>query len=156
MRVDVLFSPPQLTTAQLTGRVVAVIDVLRTSTTIAAALANGARQVVPLAEAEEVMRRAKAFERSEVLLAGERKMRPIPGFDVGGSPAEFSPTSVEGKTVLLTTTNGTQALLALQGAREVIVLVTPSMMKLSRAICIRRIASCRVRPWQMSLARSES
>ena len=121
MRLDVLFSPPQLTPVQLTGRVVAVIDVLRASSSIAAALCNGARLVVPLAETEEVIRRAKAFDRSEVLLAGERKMRAIPGFDVGNSPAEFSPDAVAGKTVLLTTTNGTAALLALQGARDVVV-----------------------------------
>ena len=137
MRVDVLFSPPQLTPALATGRVVAVIDVLRASTTIAAALCNGARIVVPLAEAEEVIRRAKAFDRSEVLLAGERKMHPIPGFDVGNSPAEFSPAAVEGKTVLLTTTNGTAALLALQGARDVIV---ASYVNFAAALALLRTA----------------
>ncbi|HEX6535059.1 MAG TPA: 2-phosphosulfolactate phosphatase [Gemmatimonadaceae bacterium] len=121
MRIDVLFGPTAITPAAVAGRVVAVIDVLRASTTIAAALANGARNVVPLDSADEVITRAKQFVRSDVRLAGERKMLPIPGFDLGNSPREFSREAVEGKTVLLTTTNGTSALVAIQGARDVVV-----------------------------------
>ena len=54
-------------------------------------------------------------------LAGERRTRPIPGFDLGNSPSEFSREAVEGKTVLFTTTNGTAALLGVQGARDIVV-----------------------------------
>ena len=54
-------------------------------------------------------------------LAGERKSQPIPGFDFGNSPSEFTREAVEGKTVLMSTTNGTAAILAVQGARDVIV-----------------------------------
>ncbi len=121
MRVDVLTGPLQLSPAFSTGRVVAVIDVLRASTTVATALANGAKAIVPLAEAEEVIMRAKQFTRSEVRLAGERKMLPVAGFDLGNSPREMTREAVEGMTVLLTTTNGTRALLAVQGARDVVV-----------------------------------
>lgn len=121
MRIDVLFGPAAITPAAVSGRVVAVIDVLRASTTIAAALANGARHVVPLDSADEVITRAKQFSRSDVRMAGERKMLPIPGFDLGNSPREFTREAVEGKTVLFTTTNGTSALVAIQGARDVVV-----------------------------------
>jgi 2-phosphosulfolactate phosphatase len=121
MRVDVVFGMAQLNPNLVVGRVVAVIDVLRASTTIACALHNGARNVVPLASADEVITRAKQFERSKVLLAGEQKMLAVPGFDAGNSPREFTREAVAGKTVLLTTTNGTQALLAVQGARDVVV-----------------------------------
>jgi 2-phosphosulfolactate phosphatase len=93
-----------------------VIDVLRASTTIAVAIANGARQVIPCESAEEAVTRSKAFERDDMLLAGERKMLPIPGFDLGNSPLEFTADVVGGKTVLLTTTNGTAALVAVQSA----------------------------------------
>jgi len=65
--------------------------------------------------------RAKAFDRSEVKLAGERQMRPIPGFDLGNSPLEFTRETIEGKTVLLSTTNGTGAITALQGPRDVVI-----------------------------------
>ena len=121
MRIDVFFGPAGLTASDVTGRVVVVIDVLRASTSIATALANGARAVIPVEGTEEVVTRAKAFERSEVKLAGERQMRPIPGFDLGNSPREFSRENVEGKTVLLSTTNGTTAIASLQGPRDVVI-----------------------------------
>lgn len=121
MRIDVLFGPSMLSPAAVTGRVVAVIDVLRASTTIATALANGARNVVPLESADAVITRAKQFERADVRTAGEQKMQPIPGFDLGNSPREMTREAVDGKTVLFTTTNGTAALLAVQGARDVVI-----------------------------------
>jgi 2-phosphosulfolactate phosphatase len=121
VRLDVFFSAQTLTPADVQKRVVVMIDVLRASTTITVALANGARAVVPLESSEEVVTRAKTFERSDVRMAGERKMKPIPGFDFGNSPLEFTAEAVEGKTVLLTTTNGTQALANVQGARDVLV-----------------------------------
>ena len=121
MRVDVLFGIHQMTAQDVQSRVVAMIDVLRASTTIAVALANGARTVIPLESSEDVVTRSKQFERAGVLLAGERRMLKMEGFDLGNSPAEHTRETVEGKTVLLTTTNGTRALLAVQGARDVVV-----------------------------------
>jgi 2-phosphosulfolactate phosphatase len=121
MRLDAVFAPPAVAPALLTGRLVLVIDVLRASSTIAEALANVALIVVPLECADEVVTRARQFERGEVRLAGERRMLPIPGFDMGNSPREATREMVEGRTVLFTTTNGTAALLAVQGARDVIV-----------------------------------
>jgi 2-phosphosulfolactate phosphatase len=121
MRVDVFFTPQEVTPADVSGRVVAVIDVLRASTSIAIALANGARTIIPLESSEEVVRRAKSLERSEVRLAGERKIEKIPGFDFGNSPLEFTKEAVEGKTVFMSTTNGTAAILAVQGARDVVI-----------------------------------
>ena len=121
MRIDVQFGVQQLAQADVQGRVVAVIDVLRASTTIAVALANGARTIIPLESSEDVATRAKQFERGSMLLAGERRMLRMDGFDLGNSPREHTREQVEGKTVLLTTTNGTHALLAVQGARDVVV-----------------------------------
>ncbi len=121
MRIDVVFGPTTATPAMITGRVVAVIDVLRASTSIATALGNGARNIVPLESADEVITRAKQFDKGEVRTAGERKMLIVPGFDLGNSPAEFTREAVEGKTVLLTTTNGTAAMVGLQTARDVVV-----------------------------------
>ncbi|HUR92474.1 MAG TPA: 2-phosphosulfolactate phosphatase [Gemmatimonadaceae bacterium] len=121
MRVDVFFGYQQLTPADITGRVVAVVDVLRASTTIAAALANGARAIVPFLTSDEAVAQSKQLGREDVLLAGEQKMLPIPGFDLGNSPGEFTAERVQGKTVLLTTTNGSGAVLAAQGARDIVV-----------------------------------
>lgn len=121
MRIDVVFGGSALTPSEVSNRVVAVIDVLRASTSIATALSNGARAVVPLETSDEVVMRSKALERADVLLAGERRMRPIPGFDLGNSPLEFKREVVEGKTILMTTTNGTSAIAATAGARDVVI-----------------------------------
>ena len=121
MRIDVLFGVQQLTPQDVQGRVVAMIDVLRASTTIATALAHGARTVIPFESSEDAVTRSKQFERGAFKLAGERRMLKMEGFDLGNSPLEHTAEAVEGKTVLLTTTNGTKALLAVTGARDVVV-----------------------------------
>jgi 2-phosphosulfolactate phosphatase len=121
VRLEVFYGTHQVAPGDTAGRLVAVIDVLRASTSIAVALANGARAVVPLDSPDDVVMRAKGFIREEVRLAGERKLLPIPGFDVGNSPREFTREAVAGKTVLITTTNGTGALMAVQAARDVVV-----------------------------------
>ena len=121
MKIDVIYGVQQLAPQDVQGRVVAVIDVLRASTTIAIALANGAKTIIPLDSTEEVATRAKQLERGAVIRAGERKMLKAEGFDLGNSPLEHTRDVVEGKTVLLSTTNGTRALLAVQGARDVVV-----------------------------------
>jgi 2-phosphosulfolactate phosphatase len=121
VRLEVFFGTHQVAPSDTAGRLVAVIDVLRASTSIAAALTHGARAVVPFDTSEEVVARARALSRSEVRLAGEQKMLPIPGFDFGNSPREFTSEAVGGKTVLICTTNGTGALTAVLGARDVVV-----------------------------------
>jgi 2-phosphosulfolactate phosphatase len=121
VRLDVFLAPSELTPAALDGRTVAVIDVLRATTTIAAALHAGARTVIPFLELEDAVRTARQYERGEVKLAGERHMLPIPGFDLGNSPLEFTDAAVGQQTVLLTTTNGTRALHAAEDAKTVLV-----------------------------------
>lgn len=121
MRIDVLFSPGAIATVELAGRTVVVLDVLRATTVMAVALANGAKAILPAASTEEALRIAQNLERDAVVLAGERKSVRIPGFALGNSPAEFGADVVGGKTIVMTTSNGTAALIAAQGAREVIV-----------------------------------
>ena len=121
MRLDVYFTPNEVKPADTAGRLVAIVDVLRASTTVATALGNGAKTVIPLPGADEVITRSKEFARSGVKLAGEHKMLPIAGFDLGNSPQAFTTEAVEGKTILITTTNGTRALLGVQGARDIVI-----------------------------------
>lgn len=121
MRLDAYLTADELAGTDSAGRVVAVIDVLRASSTIVTALANGARAVVPFADTDALMTRARQFERGTVKLAGERRMLPIDGFDLGNSPAQFTAAAIGGQTVLLTTTNGTRALIAAEGATDVVV-----------------------------------
>jgi 2-phosphosulfolactate phosphatase len=119
--IDVAFTLEELATASLGGTAAVVVDVVRASTTIVTALANGARAVIPVATPEEARARGRAWADGPVLLGGERGGEPPPGFDCGNSPAEYARERVEGRTVLLTTTNGTRALLAVRGARRVAV-----------------------------------
>jgi 2-phosphosulfolactate phosphatase len=121
MKLDVHFSPAGLSPGDVAGRPVFVIDVLRASTVICAALHHGARSIVPVATTEEALRLAQSLGPADVVTAGERNSEPIPGFTLGNSPLEMTEDAVGGKTVLLSTTNGTRALLATQGASEVYV-----------------------------------
>lgn len=119
MKLDVLFSPLGLTPAEVQGRTVFVIDILRLSTSVCAALHHGARAVVPVPSTEDALRLAQTLGPSEVVLAGERNGVPIPGFALGNSPREMTPEAVRGRLVVITTTNGTGTLLAVQGAAQV-------------------------------------
>jgi 2-phosphosulfolactate phosphatase len=121
MKLDVYFTPPGPALGDLAGRGVVIIDVLRATTSIIAALANGARAVVPTASSEEAVRMTANLERDNFVLAGERRYMAIPGFPLGNSPREMTPDQVGAKTVYLATTNGTPALVAAQGAEPVLV-----------------------------------
>ena len=96
----------------------AVIDVIRATSTIVAALANGADGVQPVAGLDDAF--SLKAKTPSALLAGERGGQPLPGFDLGNAPEDFTPDRVKGRRVILTTTNGTQALAACSGARTVL------------------------------------
>ena len=119
MKLDVLFAPAGLAPAEVQGRTVFVIDILRATTTMCAALNHGARAIIPVASTEEALRLAQTIASDDVLLAGERNCVRIPGFHLGNSPLEMTEAAVRGKTLIVTTTNGTKALLAAQGAGAV-------------------------------------
>jgi len=119
MKLDVVFAAAGLTPGEVQGRTVFVIDILRAGTTMCAALHHGARAVVPVADTEEALRLAQTLGADETVLAGERNAIRIPGFALGNSPAEMTPDLVRGKTVVMTTSNGTGALLAVAHAPHV-------------------------------------
>lgn len=121
MRLDVAFTPAELPRALVAGRTVVVVDVLRATTSIIHALVQGARRVVPVATVEEAVRKADELGRDSVLLCGERDCQLIRGFDLGNSPEEFTPERVAGRTLVMTTTNGTPALLASAGSAQCLV-----------------------------------
>lgn len=116
---------PSLTTAdELAGGIVVVIDVLRASTTIVTALASGATEVIPVFEIAEAHERASALKirtGQAPILGGERRGVPIEGFNLGNSPFEYRPEVVGNRPVIITTTNGTQALAVCGEASRVLV-----------------------------------
>ena len=105
MRVHVAFTPSEAATAELG----IVVDVVRATSTIAQALAAGYRRVLCCAEVEQA-RALRASLGDEAVVGGERDAVRIEGFDAGASPREFLEPRAE--TLVLSTTNGTRAILA--------------------------------------------
>jgi 2-phosphosulfolactate phosphatase len=119
--VRVHLTPDRLTPEQLTPSVAVVIDVLRASTTMIHALAAGCCAVWPVEEVAEARRVADGMRAGRVLLGGERDGVPLAGFDLGNSPGEYTCARCKGTALVLTTTNGTRALLrAAPAARTLI------------------------------------
>jgi len=118
--IDVVLTADAVDARQLAGASALVIDVLRASTTMITALTNGAAAIIPVADLDDARGRAAALG-PDALLAGERHGDPPPGFDLGNSPLEFTPARVAGRTIVMTTSNGTRALAAASGAGAVAV-----------------------------------
>jgi 2-phosphosulfolactate phosphatase len=104
---------------ELAGGTAVVIDVLRATTTIVYALEAGAKEVIPCREIEDARELAKKFPRSDILLGGERMGKPIADFDLGNSPEEYLSYEVDGRTIIFTTTNGTQAMAHAKPAKQI-------------------------------------
>jgi 2-phosphosulfolactate phosphatase len=127
-RLEVLLSPAEfeiLRQRDLRGAVCVVLDILRATTSMVTALHADAQAIIPVTDIPEAL--ALRRQRPEVLLAGERNGLRIPAsltggteFDLGNSPREFTPERVRGKTIVMTTTNGTRALRACAGAGTVL------------------------------------
>lgn len=121
MKIDVYALPSNVQEKELKERVVVIVDVLRASSTIITALHNGCREVIPLIDIEEAIELSKNYERGAFLLGGERNAQKIEGFDLSNSPYEYTSDVVKGRTVLITTTNGTKAIRKASDAKETII-----------------------------------
>lgn len=126
-----VLSPKLLDIYDINNSIVVIIDVFRATSTIATALYNGAAKVIPVDAVDKCITIGNATPNS--ITAGERDGKVIEGLQYGNSPAEYPRSFIEGKTLVLTTTNGTKLLhMALKnGASEVI---TGSFPNLS-AVC---------------------
>jgi 2-phosphosulfolactate phosphatase len=126
---EVLFAPAEfeaLSKRDLGNSICVVFDVFRATSTIVTALASGASEVIPIAEISDAL--ALRRRHPAALLAGERNgLRIHAGltggveFDLGNSPREFTRDRVAGKTIILTTTNGSRALRTCAHAKTVLV-----------------------------------
>lgn len=120
MNIDLIIAAGGKSRRNFHGKTVVVIDVLRASSTIVTALTNGCFAVYPVADPGA----AALFKRqlgSDCLTGGERRGLKIPGFDLGNSPLEYTAAAVDGQRVILTTSNGTKALLEAQNADEILI-----------------------------------
>lgn len=117
-QISAVALPDHLTSGVLTNKVAVVIDVLRATTTIAQALENGARCILPVASVDAA--RMIAHDRIGSLLCGERGGIKPEGFTLGNSPSEYTQEMVKDKDLVLTTTNGTRALHMCSTAYDII------------------------------------
>ena len=127
--LEVILSPaefPVLKRRDLSETVCVVFDILRATTSMITALSNGAEAIIPVAEISEAL--VLRQKNSNLLLAGERDGLRIRAdltggidFDLGNSPREFTAEKVSGRSIVMTTTNGTRALRSCAGARMILV-----------------------------------
>ncbi|MFA6128007.1 MAG: 2-phosphosulfolactate phosphatase [Bacteroidales bacterium] len=116
-KINITVTARDIREAELRGKIAVVIDVLRATTVMVTALANGASWVKTVATIEEALQ----LKSDEVLLGGERQAMPIGGFDFSNSPLEYAPGKVRGKGIVLTTTNGTLAISKCRDAGKLII-----------------------------------
>ncbi len=111
MQLNVFFTPAEIVASQAQqDDIYIVIDAIRATTTLAVMFDQGAARVFVAGSVEEA--RDAAHKAPGRLLCGERNVKPLPGFDYGNSPAQFSQLDLSGRELILTTTNGTRAFYA--------------------------------------------
>lgn len=125
-----VLSPALLNLYDVNNSIVVVIDVLRATSTIATALYNGVKEIIPVDSVERCIQLGRELE---CITAGERDGQVAPGLQYGNSSFEYPREFIEGKTLVLTTTNGTK-LLHMALARGATEIITGSFLNLS-AVC---------------------
>ena len=108
MEIDVILTAADIQSEKIKDKIVVIIDVLRATSVMITALANGAKAVYPYKDIESVLENSKKSK--SFVLGGERKGLKIEGFDFGNSPLEYTREAVEGKDMFMTTSNGTRAI----------------------------------------------
>ncbi|NDW08897.1 2-phosphosulfolactate phosphatase [Dysgonomonas sp. 520] len=117
MKVELCFSPALYPAYESEDSIVVVVDIFRASTTMCAAIANGAKSVIPVDSIEI----AKSYKDQGYLVGAERNVKRVEFADFGNTPSEYSPEKVRDKDVVFTTTNGTHAIETAKGCYRLII-----------------------------------
>ncbi|MCX6827069.1 MAG: 2-phosphosulfolactate phosphatase [candidate division Zixibacteria bacterium] len=131
MRIDLFLVPVPNIESQLSDKTLVVIDILRASTTICQALKSGARAVIPVMEPGEAAEMRTKIGIETTVLGGERNGLKIEGFDLGNSPLEYTEEKVKGKTIILTTSNGTRVYNRTAASK---LILTGALVNISRVV----------------------
>ncbi len=116
-QIEVCFSPDFLFQHELKGKIVVVADIFRATSCMVTAFAHGVESIIPVAKVEE----CKSLQATGLLAAAERDGLKIEGFDLDNSPFSYMESNIKGKTIAVTTTNGTQAIAQSIKADEIVV-----------------------------------
>ncbi|MBW9145024.1 2-phosphosulfolactate phosphatase family protein [Clostridium sp. CM027] len=120
MKIDIIISADDIKKEKIANKTVVVIDMLRATSVITTAMNNGCKGVIPVLTvdaAAEIVRNSK----EEFMLGGERNALKIEGFHYSNSPLEYTRDTIEGKTLVMTTTNGTKAIKGCVGASNILI-----------------------------------
>ncbi len=115
--LEVCLTPALLHLHDFTNSIVVVIDIFRATSSICYGIENGAESIIPVATIEA----CESYRHSDYLLAAERNGEVVDGFDFGNSPFSYTEDKVSGKTIVLTTTNGTHAINMARGAHKIVI-----------------------------------
>ncbi|TWJ02313.1 2-phosphosulfolactate phosphatase [Mucilaginibacter frigoritolerans] len=118
-QLNVCLSPSLIPLYNVEDYVVVIIDIFRATSSICYGIENGAEAIIPVSEVEECA--AYREKGLDYLLAAERDGKVVDGFDFGNSPFSYTKEKVAGKTVVLTTTNGTHALHLSRSAKKIVI-----------------------------------
>lgn len=118
-QIQVCLTPALLPLYNIEDFIVVVIDVFRATTSICYGIENGAEAIIPVSQVEECA--AYGERNPDFLLAAERDGAIVAGFDFGNSPFSYTAEKVAGKTIVLTTTNGTHALHLSRDAKKIVI-----------------------------------
>src|ERR1700755_1800606 len=115
--LNVCLTPVLIPLYDVENSIVVIIDIFRATSSICYGIENGAEAIIPVSEVEE----CEAYRSHGHLLAAERDGKVVDGFDFGNSPFSYTAEKVAGKTIVLTTTNGTHALHLSRGAKKIVI-----------------------------------
>ena len=133
MNIDLTGTWQEAQNADLHGRTAIVIDILRATTSIVTAFSTGANTVYPVADVEEARRLSEELG-EQALLCGERGGVKLPGFDLGNSPREYTRDRVAGRSIVMTTTNGTNAVKTARTAAAILLCSLGNIGAVSRQV----------------------
>ncbi len=136
MKADIVFTHQALEADAVQGKIAIVIDVLRATTVIATALYHGYKALYPVAEPEAAFALKKKYPTWH--LAGERQADKIKGFDFSNSPTELISTTKQKDTLVLCTTNGTQALAKTTEASKVYSLAFVNLQAVAQSVAVEQ------------------
>ena len=120
MKIDMIISADDIKKEKIKNKTVVVIDMLRATSVIITALYNGCKGVIPVITVDEVGEIVKD-SKEEFMLGGERDALKIEGFHYSNSPLEYTVETIHGKTLVMTTTNGTKAIKGCEGASDILI-----------------------------------
>lgn len=117
MNIEVCYTPQAYSLFHKDEAIVVVIDIFRATSAIVTAFYNGVNKMIPVATVEE----AKEYQKNGFMAAAERNGEMLDGFELGNSPFGYMNNKVKGKTIAISTTNGTQAIEASRKASKILV-----------------------------------